>query len=96
VIDEAQEFNRLVDYKIQPILADIYDNRHEIQTIVSGSQVGLLNDFLGAEDPESPLFGRGAPEVALKRLSVERATEFLTLGCKQAGIEVPEEILREG
>jgi AAA+ ATPase superfamily predicted ATPase len=96
VIDEAQEFSRLVDYKIQPILAYIYDNRHEIQMIVSGSQVGLLNDFLGAEDLESPLFGRGAPEVALKRLSVERATEFLTLGCKQAGIQVPGEILQEG
>ena len=47
-LDEAQELKRLVDYKLQYPLTDIYDNKHEIQMIVSGSQVGLLEDFFGS------------------------------------------------
>lgn len=87
VLDEAQEFKRLADYKLQNLISDIYDHRHEIQMIVSGSQAGLLDDFLEIGDPEAPLFGRGMAEVAVSRLSADLATNFLRKGCKQAGVK---------
>jgi len=86
VLDEAQEFRRIADYKLQNLMSDIYDHRHEIQMVVSGSQVGLLDDFLELDDPEAPLFGRGVAEVAVTRLSANLATDFLRRGCKQAGV----------
>lgn len=86
VLDEAQEFKRLADYKLQNLMSDIYDHRHEIQMIVSGSQVGLLDDFLEIGDPEAPLFGRGMADVTVSRLSIDLATDFLQRGCKQAGV----------
>jgi len=88
VLDEAQEFRRLADYKLQNLMSDIYDHRHEIQMIVSGSQAGLLDDFLEIDDPEAPLFGRGMADVVVSRLSVDLAADFLQKGCKQAGIKV--------
>lgn len=59
VFDEAQEFRKLVGYRLQPAIAYIYDDVNEIQMIVTGSQFGFLYDFLGSDDPDSPLYGRG-------------------------------------
>jgi len=87
VLDEAQEFKRLVDYKLQKTIADIFDHRHEIQTIVSGSQVGLLDDFLEVDDPEAPLFGRGTADITVPRLPRDLAVDFLRRGSKQAGVK---------
>jgi AAA+ ATPase superfamily predicted ATPase len=91
VLDEAQHFVRLVNYRLQYLLAHIYDHVHEIQTIVSGSEVGLLYDFLETDDPEAPLFGRGMAEVTVPWLSRELALDFLQRGCQQVGIKVPAE-----
>jgi len=87
VLDEAQEFKRLADYKLQDLLSDIYDHRHEIQMVISGSQVGLLDDFLATSDPEAPLFGRGMADVAVAGLPADLATDFLRKGCKQANLK---------
>jgi len=86
VLDEAQEFKRLADYKLQNLMSDIYDHRHEIQMIVSGSQIGLLHDFLEIYDPKGALYGRGKAEIVVQRLSKDLATDFLRQGFKQAGI----------
>ena len=86
VIDEAQEFRKLAKPKLQPLMAHIYDYVGGIQMIVTGSQVGLLNDFLQVDDPEAPLFGRGWAEIKLAELSDEAAEDFLVKGFQQAGI----------
>lgn len=54
--------------------------------VVSGSQVGLLYDFLQVDDPEAPLYGRGRTEIRLTKLSKEAAEDFLERGFRQAGI----------
>ncbi len=43
--------------------------------MVSGSQVGVLRDFLGVDDPHGALYGRFLHEVRLRRLSREEAVE---------------------
>jgi AAA+ ATPase superfamily predicted ATPase len=88
VLDEAQHFIRLAGYRLQYLLAHLYDHVHEIQTIVSGSEVGLLYDFLEIENPDAPLFGRGMAEIEVPRLSREAALDFLQRGCRQVGIAV--------
>lgn len=87
VLDEAQEFKRMVGLSFQRLLAHLYDYVPEIQIIVSGSQVGLLHEFLGTHDASSPLFGRGMAEVEVSGLPPEKAFEFLRAGMEQAGLE---------
>lgn len=94
VLDEAQELKRLADYKLQNLMSHIYDHMTEIQMIVSGSQVGLLDDFLEVSDPEAPLFGRGMVEVAVPKLSNDQAVDFLVKGCEQVGIKRDEKAIR--
>jgi AAA+ ATPase superfamily predicted ATPase len=91
VLDEAQHFSRLADYRLQYLLAHIYDHVHEIQIIISGSEVGLLYDFLETDNPDAPLFGRGMGEITVPWLPRESALDFLQQGCRQARLRVPPE-----
>jgi AAA+ ATPase superfamily predicted ATPase len=50
-IDEAQEFGKLAGYDLTGPLAHIYDYVSNVQIIVTGSEVGLLRDFLGGRGP---------------------------------------------
>ena len=86
VLDEAQEFKRLRRYSLQRLMAYAYDNLSGIQMIVSGSQFGFLHEFLGVDDPQAPLFGRGMPEIRVPRLPKELAADFLEKGFKQVGV----------
>jgi len=81
--DEAQEFKRLAGLNLSALMAHVYDYVKGIQWIVTGSQVGMLNDFLGVDNPKTPLFGRALPRIQLKRLSPEDSKEFLKLGFSQ-------------
>jgi AAA+ ATPase superfamily predicted ATPase len=93
VIDEAQEFRKLMGYRIQALLAYIFDNVKNIQMIVSGSQVGLLHNFLATDDPRAPLFGRGTTEVRVPRIPNDLAIDFLEKGFEQTSIEPKREII---
>lgn len=64
VLDEAQLL-RIIKMNLTRLLAYIYDNT-PTRLVLSGSEVGLLYDFLGIHDPESPLFGRAYREVRLR------------------------------
>ena len=94
VLDEAQEFRKLVGYRLQPLMAHVYDYVDGIQMIVTGSQVGLLNDFLQVDDPDAPLFGRGWAEIEMTRISDQAAEDFLKKGFEQAGIEPDPGVVR--
>jgi hypothetical protein len=93
VLDEAQEFRRLKGYSLQSLMAHIYDDVKNIQMIVTGSQFGFLYDFLGVEDPDSPLFGRGMAEIRVPRIAGDLATDFLMKGFEQAGIRPKEDMV---
>ncbi|WP_243674863.1 ATP-binding protein [Vulcanisaeta distributa] len=63
--------------------------------ILSGSEVRLLSDFMGINNPESPLYGRYFVEVDVRRFSRDESLDFLRLGFKQEGIEPPVDVLED-
>ncbi len=81
------------------LLAFSYDHLSNVVFILTGSEVGLLHDFLKLDDPERPLFGRYVEEIALQRFTREKSVDFLYKGFEQAGIEPKgdeiEEVVRE-
>lgn len=92
-IDEAQQLKKIANFNVARLLAHIYDYKGGIQLLLTGSQVGLLDDLLGVEDPSSPLYGRARSEISLDRFSAEQSREFLTEGFRQAKIRVDRETI---
>jgi AAA+ ATPase superfamily predicted ATPase len=96
VLDEAQELRFLKGYgKIDfvKVLAYSYDNLKNLKFVLTGSEVGLLYNFLGLENPKSPLYGRAYDKMVVERFSRERSVEFLEAGFAEAGVKVPQEVL---
>lgn len=61
-------------------LASIFDNYTNIKLVLTGSEMGLLDAFLGKKDYDAPLYGRACFEIELKRLKEEGTASFLHLG----------------
>lgn len=91
VIDEAQLLKRL---HLDKTLAFIYDNYPRIKVVLSGSEVGMLLDFLGKSSARAPLYGRAVFEIQTQRLNKEDAYLFLGQGAKQVKILLKEEEIR--
>lgn len=78
--DEVQLLNKInFDY----IIASIYDNYKNIKIILTGSEIGLIDKFLGKGDAKAPLFGRAFIEAETKKLTGEQISQFLIEGFKQ-------------
>ncbi len=92
-IDEAQNLRGKLSSELLSLMAHCYDYCRNVTFIVTGSEAGLLNDFLRIEDPESPLYGRHVEEVRIERFSRELSLEFLREGFRQVGINPPVEVL---
>ncbi|NJE29764.1 ATP-binding protein [Thermococcus sp. 18S1] len=92
--DEAQ-YLRLSGIQYDGLIAYAVDNLPNLTFVLTGSEVGMLHDFLGLDNPKKPLFGRYAREITLERFSRERSIEFLKAGFKELGIDVsPSELER--
>ena len=89
VLDEAQELRRNPQWR--STLAWSIDTLENITFIVTGSEIGVLNDFLKLSDPKSPLFGRARLEIKLDRFSREQSIDFLKKGFNEVGMAVREE-----
>lgn len=74
-------------------LAYVFDSYHEVVTVVTGSEVGVLFDFLGFEQASSALYGRHFIQVPMNPFSADRANEFLLEGFKQIKLKSPSEVL---
>ena len=94
-IDEAQELRSLVQFRFPHLLAHVYDYMKNLVICLTGSQVGLLYDFLKLEDPRAPLYGRPIFEMKLRRLTEGEAEDFLKKGFEQTKAKVSEAFLRE-
>ncbi|WP_297500054.1 ATP-binding protein [Thermococcus sp.] len=92
--DEVQEARGPAGKELASIIAHFYDYG-ETTFILTGSEVGLLYDFLGVEDPDAPLYGRVFHEIELSRFSRGQSLDFLRKGFEQAGVNAPEEILEK-
>ncbi len=90
-IDEAQVLRMLRGFgkmDIAQVLAYVYDNLGNVKVILTGSEVGLLHDFLGLDNPKSPLYGRFVEELTIRPFSRDLSIQFLITGFRQYGIEV--------
>jgi len=87
IVDEAQYLSPL---KLDRFFAYVYDN-FDIKVVFSGSEIGVLNRFIGKENPKAPLFGRAIAEIKTRRLSKNESMEFLLNGGKQAGLGIDEQ-----
>jgi len=69
--------------EIRMLLAYSYDNLPHVRFIFTGSEVGMLHDFLKFEDPDSPLYGRAMGFLTVKPFSFELSLEFLRKGFEE-------------
>jgi AAA+ ATPase superfamily predicted ATPase len=80
------------DKYLPRLLARVADTNRNTVTIITGSEIGLLYDFLGFDKPESPLFGRHFVEIKMSNFSPDQAKEFLKAGFKQINMECSDEL----
>ncbi len=88
VFDEAQNLRGPLSREILEAIAYAYDNCRNLCFILSGSEAGLLYDFLGIDNPDPPLYGHYFIEVSLDRFSRGQSIDFLREGFRQAGKKV--------
>lgn len=91
-LDEAQLLKPIeFDY----LLASIFDNYRNIKCLITGSEIGLLDSFIGKQDYAAPLFGRAYAEIELQRMKAEETSAFLEQGFRQIGKKIAYEEIKE-
>ena len=78
---------------IPRLFAHIIDYNRNICLIVTGSEMGLLFDFLGFDEPDSPLYGRHYTEIRMRNFERDESEEFLNTGFNQIGIDPRRDII---
>ncbi len=86
--DEAQYLRYSGAVRYNMLFSWAMDNLENLSTIVTGSEVGVLKDFLKIDDPRAPLYGRYVCEIKLERFTHSQSIEFLEEGFKQVGVSV--------
>lgn len=79
------EIQLLKAIKFDYFIASAFDDYGQIKFLLTGSEIGMLDKFMGRMDYDSPLYGRAYMEVVLGRLKDEETNSFLELGFKQIG-----------
>ncbi len=95
VFDEAQLIRVPISTEIKYAIAYTYDHLENITIILSGSEIGLLRDFIGIENPNSPLYGRYALELIVERFPIDLSLEFLQQGFRELGISIDRSIIED-
>jgi uncharacterized protein len=88
LIIAIDEVHLLKSIKVDYLFASIYDNYENIKLVFTGSEIGLLEDFLGASNYDAPLYGRLFETIQTKKLHPEESVNFLREGFKQVGKEI--------
>ncbi len=95
VFDEPQLIRPPVSMEIKSAIAYAYDHLENITIILSGSEIGLLRDFVGIENPDSPLYGRYALELIVERFPTDLSLEFLRKGFRELGVSVEQHVIED-
>lgn len=95
IFDEVQSLKPPVSSELKKLIAYAYDNLENIKFIVAGSEIGMLQNFLGYEDPSSPLYGRAVYEINVERFSKEKSREFLRKGFQEERVEPRPELIEK-
>ena len=84
--DEAQILARVSEFNFQDLFGYIYDAAPpNVVLVFSGSEVGLLYEFLGLGSSGSSLNNKPFVVVKLEPLQMQRRNEFLATGLVQVG-----------
>lgn len=86
-IDEAQ-YLKYSGKRYNNVLAWAYDNLKNIHIIITGSEIGILADFIDIENTESPLFGRMVNEIKINHFDNNTSYNFLKSGFEEAKLNV--------
>ena len=87
--DEAQ-YLRFSNEDLTKLFAWVLDSLSNIVLVFTGSQVGVLENFLRLDDGASPLYGRYEVRINLPRFNPSESLEFLRRGFEEYGIDVNE------
>ncbi len=85
-VDEVQ---MLKGTGVEAFFAAAYDNT-DCKIVLTGSEVGVLDAFVGKDNPKASLFGRVFSEIKMHALTPEKSKEFLITGFKEASKEISE------
>ncbi|MCL5412834.1 MAG: ATP-binding protein [Candidatus Marsarchaeota archaeon] len=88
VLDEAQYLRFGGSVKYDMLIAWSMDNLPNIMYILTGSEVGMLKDFLNYEDINAPLYGRYRNEIYLGRFDAKTSEHFLSSGFKEVNAKI--------
>ena len=86
-IDEAQRMNAK---ELADVLSYFYDRFPHVSFVISGSEIGLVEEIIGQSDSEHPLYGREITKVTLERLDRNASTDYLKKGFQQLGLKIGE------
>lgn len=81
------------DKGIPRLFAHIADTDQNVILVITGSEVGLLFDFLGFEDTESPLYGRHYTEINMQNFDPVNSESFLRKGFQQISLKIDAGVL---
>jgi AAA+ ATPase superfamily predicted ATPase len=87
-LDEAQYLRFGGRVKFDGIIAWSVDNLSNITYILTGSEIGMLKDFLKYEDVDAPLYVRFRNEIFLNRFDKDTSVSFLSKGFEEYGIKI--------
>lgn len=83
---------------ILALLAYCYDHLENVRILITGSEVGMLHDFLKLDSYDSPLYGRGIGFLTLKPFSFDQSVEFLRKGFEEVKEKIdfdPNEVVKK-
>ena len=86
--DEVQLLRHLRGFDATELIGYIYDNFENLTTVLTGSEIGMLYQFLF-----SRVASASYQEIKLKPLSSDKAKEFLEAGFDQHGLNAPPEFI---
>ncbi|MFA5383010.1 MAG: ATP-binding protein [Candidatus Micrarchaeia archaeon] len=91
-IDEVQ---RIDNKSISDLLSYFYDKLPKISFVLSGSEVGLVEEILGEQDGTHPLYGRHITKIIMKRFDKNGSFSFLQSGFQQIDVPISTRELKE-
>lgn len=78
-----------------PLFASLNDNYENITLILTGSEIQILEEFLGFNDKYSPLYKREHEIVHLDRFSRGESMQYLKEGFAELGMRIPDEEIED-
>ena len=90
-LDEAQylrNYGNRGGRNLLEAFAWIYDHLSHVRIVLTGSEVGLLHDFIALQDYDMPLFGRMVKEVRVEPFTPPQSVDFLEKGFVEMRVPV--------